>query len=96
MSRVQIKKYLFKPVLVGTMGVGKSSCQDVCMWNLCGSREVSKIDSDTRNSTVKRLAAMKTFPTTIEVTKSFNCRSKKDSVINILCMLINHKYKLVF
>ena len=76
------------------MGIGKSSCQDVCMWNLCGSKEVSKIDSgiflaqaalpefifhvylgacykfyylDTRNTTVKRLAAMKTFPTTIEV-----------------------------
>ena len=27
------------------MGIGKSSCQDVCMWNLCGSKEVSKIDS---------------------------------------------------
>ena len=49
------------------MGIGKSSCQDVIMWNLCGSKEVSKIDSDTRNTTVKRLAALKTFPTTIEV-----------------------------
>ena len=49
------------------MGIGKSSCQDVCMWDLCGTKEVSKIDSDTRNTTVKRLAALKTFPTTIEV-----------------------------
>ena len=49
------------------MGIGKSSCQDVLMWNLCGSKEVSKIDSDTRNTTVKQLAALKTFPTTIEV-----------------------------
>ena len=61
---------LFLLVLWGLVRV---LCQDVCMWNLCGSREVSKIDSDTRNSTVKRLAAMKTFPTTIEVTKFFNC-----------------------
>ena len=58
---------LFQPVLLGTMGVGKSSCQDVCMYNLCGSKEVSKIDCDTKNVTVKRLAALKTFPTTIEV-----------------------------
>ena len=28
---------------------------------------MSKIDSDTRNTTVKRLAALKTFPTCIEV-----------------------------
>ena len=34
-----------QPVLLGPMGIGKSSCQDVCMWQLCGSREVSKIDS---------------------------------------------------
>ena len=33
------------PVLLGPMGIGKSSCQDVCMWNLCGTREVAKIDS---------------------------------------------------
>ena len=58
---------LFQPVLLGPMGIGKSSCQDVLMWNLCGSKEVSKIDSDTRNTTVKQLAALKTFPTTIEV-----------------------------
>ena len=49
------------------MGIGKSSCQDVCMKLLCGAKEVSKIDSDTKNTTVKRLAAMKTFPTCIEV-----------------------------
>ena len=72
------------PVLLGPMGIGKSSCQDLCMWHLCGTREVAKIDSgrkgnieigenleitfvDTRNTTVKRLAALKTFPTCIEV-----------------------------
>ena len=32
-------------ILVGSMGVGKSSCQDVCMYNLAGTREVAKIDS---------------------------------------------------
>ena len=32
-----------------------------------GLKEVSKIDCDTKNVTVKRLAALKTFPTTIEV-----------------------------
>ena len=34
-----------KIVLVGAMGIGKSSCQDVCMWQLAGTREVCKIDS---------------------------------------------------
>ena len=61
---------MVQPVLLGPMGIGKSCCQDVCMWNLCGSKEVSKIDSDTRNTTVKRLAALKTFPTTIEVSRT--------------------------
>ena len=54
------------------MGVGKSSCQDVCMYHLCGYKEVAKIDSDTRNTTVKRLAALKTFPTCIEVMHIFD------------------------
>ena len=51
------------------------------MWNLCGSKEVSKIDPDTRNTTVKRLAAMKTFPTTIEDNSSAN----KEENLAIAC-----------
>ena len=66
------------------------------MWNLCGSKEVSKIDSgkiyclalplvlqtiftDTRNTTVKRLAALKTFPTTIKDNSSEN---KEENLTN--------------
>ena len=37
--RAKVKQHAC-PVLIG-----KSSCGDVCMWNLCGSKEMSKIDS---------------------------------------------------
>ena len=42
--RAKVKQHAC-PVLMGTMGIGKSSCGDVCMWNLCGSKEMSEIDS---------------------------------------------------
>ena len=68
------------------MGVGKSSCQDVCMYHLCGYKEVAKIDSDTRNSTVKRLAALKTFPTCIEVSIFLmNYRYYACTLMNDIC-----------
>ena len=51
-------KIVTQVVLCGPMGIRKSSCQDVCMWNLCGTKEVCKIDSYTRNTTVKRVAAL--------------------------------------
>ena len=31
-------------VVVGPFGVGKSSAVDVCQWQLCASKESSKID----------------------------------------------------
>ena len=69
------------------MGIGKSSCQDVCMWNLAGSKEVSKIDSDTRNTTVKKIDSLKTFPSTIEDNSSVN----KESIdLNFLYRIYLH------
>ena len=82
--------YNFQPVLLGAPGIGKSSCQDVCMWNLCGSREVSKIDSDTRNTTVKKLASLKTFPTTIEDNSSVN---KEENLTNACFDLATYHIK---
>ena len=61
------------------MGVGKSSSQDVCMYQLCGAKEVFKIDCDTKNTTVKRIAAKQTFPICIEDNNSEN---KEENLTN--------------
>ena len=53
-------------VLQGDFGVGKSSSQYVNMWHLCWAKEVFKIDCDTKNITVKRIAAKQTLPICME------------------------------
>ena len=67
---------------MGPFGVGKSSAVDVCQWQLCGSKESSKIDPGNicqevllskffdnlakKDSTLKRVASQKTFSCVIE------------------------------
>ena len=49
-------------VLMGEKGVGKSWCVDACQYQLCGSKEVDKLDPETKNITLKREASKTTFP----------------------------------
>ena len=53
-------------VLMGEKGVGKSWCVDLCQFLLCGSKEVDKLDPETKNITLKREASKTTFPMVLE------------------------------
>ena len=53
-------------VPLGEKGVGKAWCVDLCQFLLCGSKEVDKLDPETKNITLKREASKTTFPMVLE------------------------------